>query len=100
MAEPIDIYSDSFQINTGPYGSTLNFMLSQSTPPAPGKASQPETLATVRMSLEHLKLMTFVLRRQIMHHERQSGVDIQVPSQVLNSLGISQDDWDALWRHS
>ena len=98
MAEPVDIYSDSFQVNTGPYGSTLNFMLSPSTPPAPGKTPQPETLATIRMSLEHLKLMTFVLRRQIMHHEQQTGVNIQVPTQVLDSLSISPEDWDSLWK--
>ena len=98
MTEPIDIYSDSFQLNTGPYGATLNFMLSPSTPPAPGKTPQPETLATIRMSLEHLKLMTFVLRRQIMHHEQQSGVNIQLPTQILNSARISPDDWDSLWK--
>ena len=98
MAEPIDVYSDSFQLNTGPYGATLNFMLSPSTPPAPGKTPQPETLATIRMSLEHLKLMTFVLRRQVMQVEQRNGVNIQVPTQVLNSLGISPDDWDSLWK--
>lgn len=98
MAEPVDIYSDAFQLNTGPYGACLNFMLSPSTPPAPGKMAQSDTLATVRMSLEHLKLMTFVLRRQIMSHEQQTGVDIQVPSQVLNSLAISVEDWDSLWK--
>jgi hypothetical protein len=98
MVEPIDIYSDSFGLNTGPYGCTLNFMLSPSTPPAPGKPPQHETLATIRMSLEHLKLMTFVLRRQIMLHEQQTGVNIQVPTQVLNSLSISPDDWDSLWK--
>lgn len=98
MVESFDIYSDSFQINTGPYGCTLNFMLSPSTPPAPGKTPQHETLATIRMSLEHLKLMTFVLRRQIMLHEQQTGVNIQVPTQVLNSLSISPEDWDSLWK--
>ena len=98
MTEPIDLYSDSFQLNTGPYGATLNFMLSPSSPPAPGKTPQSETLATIRMSLEHLKLMTFVLRRQIMHHEQQSGVNIQLPTQLLNSMRISPDDWDSLWK--
>ena len=98
MAEPIDIYSDSFQLNTGPYGSTLNFMLSPSTPPAPGKMPQSETLATIRMSLEHLKLMTFVLRREIMNHEQRAGLTIQIPTQVLHSLGISIEDWDSLWK--
>ena len=98
MTEPIDVYSDSFQLHTSPYGATLNFMLSPSSPPAPGKTPQPETLATIRVSLEHLKLMTFVLRRQIMHHEQQSGVNIQVPTQLLNSMRISPDDWDSLWK--
>ncbi|HXZ30600.1 MAG TPA: hypothetical protein VEG43_05480 [Dehalococcoidia bacterium] len=98
MAEPIDIYSDSFQLNTSPYGSTLNFMLSPSTPPAPGKIPQSETLASVRMSLEHLKVMTFVLRREIMNHEQRAGVTIQIPTPVLNSLGISIDDWNSLWK--
>ena len=99
MSEPIDIYSDSFQINTGPYGSTLNFLISQSTPAAPGQVPQPECLATIRMSLEHLKLMTFVLRKQVISHEQQSGVNIPIPIQVLNSLGISPEDWNSFWKH-
>jgi len=100
MVESIDIYSDSFQVNTGPYGSTLNFMISQPTPPAPGKMPNSECLATVRMSLEHLKLMTFVLRNQISNHEEKTGVNIQLPIQVLNSLGISPEDWDFFWKRS
>jgi len=98
MAEPIDVYSDAFQLNTGPFGATLNFGVSPATPVAPGKVAQPETLATIRTSLENLKLMTFVLRRQIMLHEQQTGVNIQVPTQVLHSLSISPEDWESLWR--
>ncbi|MFC1894160.1 hypothetical protein ACFLYR_09165 [Chloroflexota bacterium] len=100
MTEPIDVYSDAFQVSTGPFGSTLNFQISQPTPPAPGKMAQPELLATIRMSLEHLKLMTFVLRKQIITHEQQTGVNIQVPVQVLNQMGIGQDDWSPFWKHS
>lgn len=100
MVEPIDIYSDSFQVNTGPYGCALNFLLSQPTPPAPGKIPQSECLATIRMSLEHLKLMTFVLRNQIRNHEQKTGVNIQLPMQVLNSLSISLEDWEHFWKHS
>ena len=100
MTDSIDIYSDSFQVNTGPFGSTLNFQLSQPTPPAPGKMPQSECLATVRMSLEHLKLMTFVLRKQINNHEEQTGINIQIPMQVLNQLGIALEDWDSFWKHS
>ncbi len=54
-------------------------------------------MATVRMSLEHLKVMTFILRRQLMQHERQTGTRIPVPIEVLNGLGISPEDWDAFW---
>lgn len=97
MPEKIDIYSDQFQVNTGPFGSTLNFLLSQPTPPAPGTVPQAELLATVRMSLEHLKLMTFILRNQILRHEEQTGTSIPTPFQVLNGLQISREDWDAFW---
>ena len=36
--ETVDVYSDQFQINQGAYGCSLNFMVSQPTPPAPGSA--------------------------------------------------------------
>lgn len=98
MSEICDIYTDSFQINTGPYGSTLNFLISPSTPTAPGKVAQSECLATIRMSLEHLKLMTFVLRNQVLNHEKQSGINIQLPIQVLNQLSISPEDWNHFWK--
>lgn len=98
MTEPIDVYSDQFQLNTGPFGCTLNFMLSGPIPPAPGSFPQSPRVATVRMSLEHLKLMAFILRRQILEHERQAGVRIGMPVEVLNQLHIGQEDWDSVWR--
>ena len=98
MTDPIDVYVDQFQVSTGPYGSTLNFLISEPTPPAPGSSPKNERLATIRMSLEHLKAMIFVLRNQVKLHERQTGTTIQLPIQVLNSLGISPEDWDSFWR--
>ncbi len=96
--EPIDVYSDSFQLNTGPFGVTLNFMVSSHAPPAPGTIPQSERLATVRMSLEHLKVMTFILTRQVLQHERETGVKIEIPVEVLNQLRIAQEDWQSFWR--
>lgn len=98
MADQVDIYSDQFQINTGPYGCTLNFLVTSPQPPAPGSAPQAERLASVRMSLEHLKVMTYVVRRQVLEYERQSGVRIQIPQEVLNALRIGREDWDTFWR--
>jgi hypothetical protein len=98
MTEPIDVYADQFGLNVGAYGTALNFFVSSATPPAPGSIPQAERLATIRMSLEHLKVMAFVIRRQILQYEGQTGVNIEIPLEVLNSLRISREDWDALWR--
>lgn len=100
MPEPIDIYTDQFQVNTGPFGATVNFLSTQPTPPAPGTSPQAERLATVRMSLEHLKVMTFILRNQVRTHEEQTGTTIPVPPQVLNGIHISPEDWEAFWRRT
>ncbi len=98
MPEPVDVHSDQFQVITGPYGCTLSFSLSSPVPPSPGSPAQAERMATVRMSLEHLKVMTFMLRRQLVEYERSSGVIVPLPTQVLNNLGIGPEDWEAFWR--
>lgn len=98
MSEFADVYSDQFQINVSPYGVTLNFSLTDSTPPSPGVPPRVERKATIRLSLEHLKVMTFVLVRQVRQYENQTGTSIQVPVQVLNSLGVSPEDWESMWR--
>ena len=98
MEESIDIYSDQFQVNLGPYGCTLNFMVTDPTPPAPGSTLQAKRVATVRMSVEHLKAMTFIVHRQIALAETQTGVRAEIPMEVLNSLRIAREDWDAFWK--
>ncbi len=98
MNEVSDVYSDQFQLNLGPYGATLNFSLTDPTPPSPGTAPKIERKATVRLSLEHLKVMTFVLVRQIKQYENQTGTEVQIPTQMLNSMGVSLEDWNFLWR--
>ena len=49
------------------------------------------------MSNEHLKTMVMLLRRQILQHEQNSGIKVDVPSQVLAQLGVAREDWDAFW---
>ncbi len=98
MTEPVDIYCDVFQINLGPFGCALNFALSPSTPPAPGAMPQPERKATVRMSLEHAKVMTFIMRRHLAQYEQQAGARVEIPIQVLNQLQIGSEDWNSFWR--
>ncbi len=98
MAEAVDVYTDQFQINVAPYGCSLNFSLSQSTPSAPGSVPQADRVATIRMSLEHLKVMTFILHRQILNYERHVHVSIQLPVDVLRGMQIREEDWQTFWQ--
>ena len=99
MPEPIDVYADSFTVTTGAYGAALSYSLS---PAHPSQASPtpPERVATVRMSLEHLKTMIYVARRQVTQYEQGTGIQVRVPTQVLSGLQIALEDWDAFWKTS
>ena len=98
MSEPIDVYSDQFQLGIGPFGATMNFMVSSPKPPAPGSPPQAESLANIRISIEHLKVMTFAIRRSVLEYEQRSGIKVGVPIQALNALQISPEDWEGLWK--
>jgi hypothetical protein len=98
MDDPADVYCDQFQLNTNPYGATLIFGLTSSNLPGPGQPPRVDQKAVVRMSLEHLKSLVFIARRQILQYERTTGISIPVPLEVLNALGISPEDWETLWR--
>ena len=97
MAEPCDTYADAFGINIGPYGCTLNFLLSVPTPPGPGTISQGDRVASIRMSLEHLKAMTILLHRQLMGYEQQVHISIPLPMEVLRGRQIREEDWQTFW---
>ena len=99
MQEPIDVYSDQFQITMGPYGCVLSFSVSDPIPPSPGSMPGTQRLASIRMSTEHLKAMTFVLRRQIANTESQMGVKAEIPMLVLNQMQISPEDWNLFWKN-
>ena len=99
MPEPVDVYADQFQVNLGPYGITLNFFLTTPIPPGvPGSAAQAERVATVRTSLEHAKVITFLLHRQIADYEAQTGIRLALPQDLLNELGIGREDWESFWK--
>ena len=98
MPDPLDVYCDQFQVHLGPYGAVLNFRLTQSQPPPQGTPVASDRVSTVRMSLEHLKIMAYMLRMQVVGYEQRFGVRIQLPQEVLNAGQIGREDWDAFWR--
>ena len=97
MPESIDVYTDQVGVNLSPFGCALNFAVSVPLPSPGGVATPGHPLATIRMSLEHLKLMVFLLRRQVKEFERSAAMQIPIPSDVLNQLRIGREDWDECW---
>ena len=99
MEEPIDVYADQFMITTTAFGANLSF--SVNTPhPEQTKPVAAEKLATIRMSIEHLKVMTMIVVRQVKKMESDTGVKVAVDRRVLNSIGIPPDDWEEFWKSS
>lgn len=95
--EPFEEYCDAFTVSITPFGANLSFSLREAHP---STAKQPriEHLGTIRMSVEHLKTMVMMIRRQIIQAERDTGVHVEVPSNLLNQLGIAPEDWDQFWK--
>ncbi len=95
--KPFDVYADTYQVSTNPWGVTINFMLSDPMPVAPGTPPKVANVGHLRLSLENLKVLVFLMHRQVKQHEQNLGVNIQIPRQVLNALQISVEDWRPFW---
>jgi hypothetical protein len=93
----VDVYSDQMGLTLGPYGCAINFSQSLAVPPPGGVIGAGHPVATVRMSLEHLKVMTFLLRRQLLQYEQDRGIRVPVPVEVLNQLRVGPEDWQEVW---
>jgi hypothetical protein len=90
MDEPV-LYSDGIQIGLSPFTVTLAFTVA---PPAQPGAQASSPVATIRMSLEHAKVMAIILRKQLKQFEEQLGAEIALPHQVYQQLGVSaKEDW-------
>lgn len=97
MAEPFDVYIDQFVVTLGVFGAALNFRLSSTRPVLPGSMPEAQDVGVVRMSLEHLKSMVFILKRQIDQFEQQAGVSIPIPIRALSQFQIAPEDWEKFW---
>ena len=95
--EPFDEYADEFTIAFNSIGANLSFAVSGPHSPTTGQTTQPQHLGTIRMRVENLKIMVFLMWHQIVRSEQSTGV-VKVPSEVLDQFQISLDDWNALWR--
>jgi len=93
MAELIpEFYIDQFRVTLGAFGAAMTFGVSDPHP-NPGQIQPAQDTVRLRMSLEHAKVMAMLLKRQIKAFEEQTAISINIPRQVYNGLGLSQEDW-------
>jgi len=84
-----ELYTDAVQIGLSPFGIVL--MLNMQAGP-PGTA--PIRIANVLMSLEHAKVLTMMLKKQLKAFEEQMGEDIPLHPSLYTQLGFSKsEDW-------
>lgn len=100
MGEIFDEYIDQFTLGAGAYGVALNFRRSNPKPVAPGSTPVTDDIGTIRMSLEHFKVMTYIMKRQIDDIEEGLGIKISIPHQLLNGLKIAPEDWQKFWHRT
>lgn len=89
--EPPDFYVDGFRVTVTPYGVNLTFSRSVPHPtPAGREAGEPQVI--LRMSLEHAKTVSMLLRKQLKTYEAENG-EINLPPGLYTGLGIAREDW-------
>jgi hypothetical protein len=96
--EVFDEYIDQFTLGAGAYGIAINFGKTNPKPVAPGNIPQAEDVGTVRMSLEHFKLMAYLMKQNVDAVEGQLGIDIPISIQLMNALKIAPEDWQHFWQ--
>lgn len=96
--EPFDEYIDQFTLGGGVFGISMNFRRSGPQPTVPGNIPSADQVGTIRMSLEHFKVMAFLMKRQMVEIEDQFGVEIPLPPRLMNNLKIAPEDWEKFWK--
>jgi hypothetical protein len=90
-AEAPDLYTDAVQIGLSPFGVVLGFAMQ---PAGQTGTMAPIKVCNLRMSLEHAKVMTIMLRKQLKNFEETMGEDIPMHPQLATQLGLSKtEDW-------
>ena len=96
MPEPFDIYSDYVTFRTTHWGTNLSFHLLEVSPSPDGNWGQ-NLQGTVRMSNEHLKVVLFMLARNLRQQETNTGARYDATDEILNQMGVPRDEWNRFW---
>jgi hypothetical protein len=87
-----EYYVDQFRCTVSVYTAALTFGLLPPHPP-PSGGRHAADVCVLRMSPEHAKVLAMILRRAVQRFEEEVKCRIVIPATVLNSLGLSSEDW-------
>ena len=79
-----EYYTDSVNFMTNIYGFTLEFGVMQQ------QDDPPRQLVRIKMSPQHAKIMSLLLRKNVTEYERRIGTII-LPDGLYNDLGINDE---------
>jgi len=83
-----EYFSNIFWTSLSPWSATITFGL----PPA-GPDEQDIPKIRVQMPLQLAKALAVLLSRAVRRHERETNVAIELPDNLLESLGITPEEW-------
>jgi hypothetical protein len=88
-----DFYFDGVQVTVTVFGVNMTFTQSNPHPKDQSDAVKVKAQAITRTSLEHAKIFAMMLRKQIKQYEFATKIDLRVPDEVYQGLGLDSNDW-------
>ena len=88
-----DFYFDGAQVTVTLFGVNMTFTLSTPHPKDQSDAVRVKTQAITRTSLEHAKIFAMLLKKQLKQYEFATKIDIRLPDEVYQGLGLDSNDW-------
>ena len=85
---PVEYFSDVFWTTLSPWSAAVTFGLRQASP------SEKDTpKVRVRMPLQQAKALAVILLKAVRRYESEANVTVELPTKLLESLGIPPEDW-------
>lgn len=82
-ADHLDVYADSFTVQTQLFGQTLQFGVVREDAP-------PLVKVTVKVSPQMAKVMGLLISKHIRQYEEQTG-KIGLPNEMLHDFGLEEE---------
>lgn len=90
-----DVFASAFVVDSGPYGMTLSFYRPTARTHAKAPVSD-ELVGTVRMTLEHGLMMTYMLWEHLAKAQKAHG-RVAIPDVVMKASGVDPRAWGLFW---